>query len=73
MKSPLISPPLEADESETTEAEANATTGKIQAVFVSKLYSMVEDPAIPELQWTESGTSFIVTSPYVMVMLLGSC
>lgn len=36
---------------------------KHQAAFVSKLYSMVEDSAIPTLQWSDSGTTFIVTSP----------
>lgn len=30
--------------------------------FVTKLYAMINDPSLPSISWTESGTSFVVSN-----------
>ncbi|CCG81095.1 HSF-type DNA-binding domain protein [Taphrina deformans PYCC 5710] len=58
---PMLTPPIPDNQGPT--ANDNSPGPKHQAAFVNKLYSMVEDPAIREVMWTESGSTFIVTSP----------
>ncbi len=49
-----------------TEESSASGTGKTQAVFVNKLYTMLEDPAIQRaglLRWSDDGMGFICPDP----------
>ena len=59
----VASSPTMQDRDGDMSGDGLSVSVKHQAAFVSKLYSMVEDATIPTLQWSESGTTFIVTSP----------
>jgi hypothetical protein len=68
---PFGSPPTAFEQPEETAGESCTSrvtggSGKTQAVFVNKLYTILEDPNINQaglLQWSDDGMGFICPNP----------
>jgi hypothetical protein len=63
---PFGSPPTAFEQPEDTAGESSGGSGKTQAVFVNKLYTMLENPNVNQaglLRWSDDGMGFICANP----------